>query len=85
MLTDSCKAMAARCVIAHLGVFRVLCHTLEIVHTGWPVANAMLRFVPVGQWKLEGSGRALKTGGIIEYPFALSRRSWPLCYIDYEQ
>jgi broad specificity phosphatase PhoE len=43
-------------VVAHLGVFRVLCHTLEIVHTEGPVANALpLRFVPLASegWKLE--------------------------------
>ncbi len=43
-------------VVAHLGVLRVLCQTLEIVHTEEPVANALpLRFVPLaaGGWKLE--------------------------------
>jgi broad specificity phosphatase PhoE len=42
-------------VVAHSGVFRVLCHTLAIVHTEGPVANALpLRFVPLedGGWKL---------------------------------
>jgi broad specificity phosphatase PhoE len=43
-------------LVAHLGVFRVLCHTLEIVHTEGSIANALpLRFVPLaaGGWKLE--------------------------------
>jgi broad specificity phosphatase PhoE len=43
-------------VVAHLGVFRVLCHTLRIVHTEGSVANALpLRFVPLaaGGWILE--------------------------------
>jgi broad specificity phosphatase PhoE len=43
-------------IVAHSGVFRVLCHTLEIVQTEGPVANALpLRFVPLegGSWKLE--------------------------------
>lgn len=45
-------------LVAHLGVFRALCHTLEIVHTEGPVANALpLRFVPLaaGGWKLEAA------------------------------
>jgi probable phosphoglycerate mutase len=43
-------------IVAHSGVFRVLCRTLEIVETEGPVANALpLRFVPLagGGWKLE--------------------------------
>ena len=43
-------------VVAHSGVFRVLCRTLNIVETQGPVGNALpLRFVPVtpGGWKLE--------------------------------
>ena len=43
-------------VVAHSGVFRVLCRTLEIVETEGPVSNALpLRFVPLaeGGWKLE--------------------------------
>jgi len=43
-------------IVAHSGVFRVLCHTLAIVQTEGPVANALpLRFVPLagGGWKLE--------------------------------
>jgi hypothetical protein len=43
-------------VVAHSGVFRVLCRTLDIVEAEAPVANAIpLRFVPLakGGWKLE--------------------------------
>lgn len=43
-------------VVAHQGVFRVLCHTLELVHIEGSVENARpLRFVPLvaGGWKLE--------------------------------
>jgi broad specificity phosphatase PhoE len=43
-------------VVAHSGVFRVLCHTLNIVQAEGPVANCLpLRFVPVGSdgWKIE--------------------------------
>jgi hypothetical protein len=43
-------------IVAHSGVFRVLCRTLDIVETESPVANAMpLRFVPLadGGWKME--------------------------------
>ena len=43
-------------VVAHSGVFRVLCRTLEIVETEGPVSNALpLRFVPLAEsgWKLE--------------------------------
>jgi probable phosphoglycerate mutase len=42
-------------VVAHSGVFRVLCRTLDIVETEGPVANCLpLRFEPVdGGWKLE--------------------------------
>ena len=42
-------------VVAHSGVFRVLCRTLRIVETEGPVANCLpLKFVPVsGGWKLE--------------------------------
>jgi 2,3-bisphosphoglycerate-dependent phosphoglycerate mutase len=43
-------------VVAHSGVFRVLCRTLDIVEAEAPVANAIpLRFVPLGkgEWKLE--------------------------------
>ena len=47
---------ASPLIVAHSGVFRVLCHTLKIVQTEGPVANALpLRFVPLaaGGWKLE--------------------------------
>jgi probable phosphoglycerate mutase len=43
-------------VVAHSGVFRVLCRTLQIAESEAPVANAIpLRFVPQtrGGWKLE--------------------------------
>lgn len=43
-------------VVAHSGVFRVLCRTLEIVEAEAPVTNALpLRFVPLpqGGWKVE--------------------------------
>ena len=42
-------------LVAHSGVFRVLCRTLRIVETEGPVANCLpLRFEPVdGGWKLE--------------------------------
>ena len=43
-------------IVAHSGVFRVLCRTLNIVETEGPVANALpLHFVPLaeGGWKLE--------------------------------
>jgi probable phosphoglycerate mutase len=43
-------------VVAHSGVFRVLCHTLNIVQAEGPVANCLpLKFVPLGPgaWKLE--------------------------------
>jgi probable phosphoglycerate mutase len=43
-------------VVAHAGVFRALCHSLDIVQTEGPVANALpLHFVPLepGGWKLE--------------------------------
>ena len=43
-------------VVAHSGVFRVLCRTLAIVEAEAPVANAIpLRFVPLsnGDWKVE--------------------------------
>lgn len=46
-------------LVAHSGVFRVLCRTLEIVETEGPVSNALpLRFVPLadGGWKLEDVG-----------------------------
>src|SRR5688572_6226813 len=52
---------SAPLVVAHLGVFRVLCKTLEIVHTEGPVANALpLRFAPLasGGWALEARGAA---------------------------
>jgi len=43
-------------VVAHSGVFRVLCRTLRIVETQAPVANALpLRFEPDRQgWQLVG-------------------------------
>jgi broad specificity phosphatase PhoE len=44
-------------VVAHLGVFRVLCQSLEIVHNDGQVENALpLRFVPLetGHWRVEG-------------------------------
>ena len=44
-------------IVAHSGVFRVLCRTLRIVEAETPVANAIpLRFVPVGQsgWRIDG-------------------------------
>jgi broad specificity phosphatase PhoE len=43
-------------VVAHSGVFRVLCRTLHIVETEAPVTNALpLRFAPLphGGWRLE--------------------------------
>lgn len=42
-------------IVAHSGVFRVLCVTLDIVRTEGPIHNALpLRFSPVsGGWKLE--------------------------------
>jgi probable phosphoglycerate mutase len=43
-------------VVAHSGVFRVLCHTLGIRESETPVTNALpLRFVPVGanEWRIE--------------------------------
>jgi 2,3-bisphosphoglycerate-dependent phosphoglycerate mutase len=43
-------------VVAHSGVYRVLCRTLEIVETEGPVTNALpLRFEPLpgGGWKVE--------------------------------
>lgn len=43
-------------VVAHLGVFRVLCQSLEIAYAEGPVANALpLRFSPIesDRWKLE--------------------------------
>jgi probable phosphoglycerate mutase len=43
-------------VVAHSGVFRVLCRTLHIIEAEAPVANAVpLRFVPLhdGGWKVE--------------------------------
>lgn len=42
-------------VVAHSGVFRVLCRTLDIVEAEAPVANALpLRFVPVqDRWRVE--------------------------------
>jgi probable phosphoglycerate mutase len=43
-------------IVAHSGVFRVLCVTLYIVRTEGPIHNALpLRFSPVpgGGWKLE--------------------------------
>jgi probable phosphoglycerate mutase len=42
-------------IVAHQGVFRVLCETLQIVHVGGPIPNARpLRFVPVSKgWKIE--------------------------------
>jgi len=62
-LSDALAAVSAGAIdsavpliVAHSGVFRVLCHTLNIVQTEGPVANALpLRFVPLaaGAWKLE--------------------------------
>ena len=49
-------------VVAHAGVFRVLCRTLDIVETEGPVENALpLHFAPLaaGGWKLEAAGSAL--------------------------
>jgi probable phosphoglycerate mutase len=42
-------------IVAHSGVYRVLCRTLRIVENEGPVANCLpLEFVPVdGGWKLE--------------------------------
>jgi len=42
-------------VVAHSGVFRVLCHALDIVQTEGPVTNALpLHFTPLAEgWKLE--------------------------------
>jgi probable phosphoglycerate mutase len=43
-------------IVAHSGVFRVLCRTLDIVETEGPVANALpLHFVPLpeGGWRME--------------------------------
>jgi probable phosphoglycerate mutase len=43
-------------IVAHSGVFRVLCRTLAIVETEGPVANCLpLRFVPLDRdgWKME--------------------------------
>ena len=47
-------------IVAHSGVFRVLCRTLEIVETEGPVANALpVRFAPLaeGGWKVESVAR----------------------------
>lgn len=47
-------------IVAHSGVFRVLCRTLEIVETEGPVTNALpLRFVPStgGAWCIEAVDR----------------------------
>jgi probable phosphoglycerate mutase len=43
-------------IVAHSGVFRVLCRTLRIVEAETPVANALpLRFVPIGEsgWRID--------------------------------
>lgn len=42
-------------VVAHQGVFRVLCHTLNVQYTQGPISNALpLRFVPLETgWKIE--------------------------------
>lgn len=42
-------------MVGHSGVFRVLCHVLDIVQTEAPVTNALpLRFTPLAEgWKLE--------------------------------
>jgi probable phosphoglycerate mutase len=47
-------------IVGHSGVFRVLCHVLDIVQTEAPVTNALpLRFSPLAQgWKLEPLARA---------------------------
>ena len=45
-------------IVAHSGVFRVLCRTLDIVESEGPVANCLpLKLVPLGggAWKLEGA------------------------------
>ena len=44
-------------IVAHSGVYRVLCRTLNIVENDSPVANCLpLRFVPLdGGWKVEGA------------------------------
>ena len=43
-------------IVAHSGVFRVLCRALRTVEAEAPVANAIpLRFVPVGEstWRID--------------------------------
>ena len=42
-------------IVGHSGIFRVLCHALEIVQTKGPITNALpLRFTPLAKgWKLE--------------------------------
>jgi len=45
-------------IVAHSGVFRVLCRTLELADTEAPVTNALpLRFTPLagGGWKMEAA------------------------------
>lgn len=45
-------------IVAHSGVFRVLCYTLDIVQPAGPVTNALpLRFTRIAEnWKLEPLG-----------------------------
>ena len=49
-------------IVAHSGVFRVLCRTLAIVESEGPVANCLpLRFEPVADgWKVEDACEAKK-------------------------
>lgn len=45
-------------IVAHSGVFRVLCRTLALAETAAPVTNALpLRFVPLasGGWRMEAA------------------------------
>lgn len=45
-------------IVAHSGVFRVLCRTLELTETAAPVTNALpLRFAPLstGGWSMEAA------------------------------
>ena len=47
-------------IVAHSGIFRVLCRTLEIVEAEGPVTNALpLRFEPLaeGGWKMQAPQR----------------------------
>jgi broad specificity phosphatase PhoE len=43
-------------IVAHLGVFRVLCQSLDVIYAVGPIANALpLRFTPFegARWKIE--------------------------------